>query len=102
MGDGGDAVALVVVGAAEEDQGALAAAAYRADPARVAFDGRCREAGQVGDRELVLGDAEGVGCGDPPRTHDQRDVVVPLPSGELAEASGGGLGSGQGVGGDDR
>ncbi len=91
--DGGDAAALVEVGAAEEDQGALVADPVRADLAAVARDGRRREAGQLGDRELVLGGAERVGGRNPAGAHHQGDVVG-LGAGQLAQAGGGGVGGG--------
>ena len=58
----------------------------------MALDGRRREAGQLGDRELGLGRAERVDGGRPAGAHHQGDVVG-LGAGQLAQA-GGGVGGG--------
>ena len=94
--DGGDAAALVVVRAAQEDQRALVADPVRADLAAVALDRRRREAGQLGDRELGLGGAERVDGRCPAGAHHEGDVVG-LGAGQLAQARGGGVGGGVGV-----
>lgn len=94
--DGGDAMALVVVGAAQEDEHTLVADAVRADPAAMALDRRGRKAGQVSDLELGLGGAERLHGRGPAGAHHEGDVVG-LGTRELAQARGGVVGGGVGV-----
>ena len=56
-------------------------------------DGRRREAGQVGDRDLGDGLAEPVGSRHPAGAEDERDVV-PLDPGQLPQPLGGPVGVG--------
>ncbi len=93
VGDGGDATALVVVRAAQEDQSALVTEGVRADLAAVPLDGRRREAGQLGDLELGVGCAQGVDGRSPAGAHHEGDVVG-LGAGQFAQAGGGGVGGG--------
>ena len=90
--DGGDALALVVVGAAQEHQQVPVARTDRADLAGVAGDRGGGEAGQVGRLDLGGGVAERVDGGQPARAEHEGDVV-PFDAGQLGEAVGGLLGA---------
>ena len=85
--DRGDALALVEVGAGEEDEEVLVTAADRADLAAVADDGRGAEARQVGRVDLGRGLAERVDGREPARAEDEGDVVA-LDAGQLGEPRG--------------
>ena len=87
MDDGADALALVEVGAREEDQQVLVPGADAADPAAVARDAGGVEAGQVGGADLRGGLAEGVDGRQPARTEDEGDVVL-VDAGEAGEGVG--------------
>lgn len=91
--DGGDAPALVEVGAAKEDQDPLLTDPVRADRPAVPLHRGRRETGQLGHRELGLRSAERIARGRPAGTHHERDVVG-LGTGQLAQA-GGGVGGGR-------
>lgn len=54
------------------------------------------EPGQLGDRELGVGGAQGVHRGCPAGAHHEGDVVG-LGAGQFAQARGGGVGGGVGV-----
>ena len=71
-----DALALVEVGAAEEDEQRAVARADAADLAGVAGDRRGGEAGQVGGVDLGGRLAERVDGRQPARAQHQRDVVA--------------------------
>ena len=71
-----DALALVEVGAAEEDQQVLVTGADAADLPGVAGDRGRVEAGQVGGGDLGRGLAERVDGRQPAGAEDERDVVA--------------------------
>jgi hypothetical protein len=85
--DGSDALALVVVGAAQEHQQAPVADRQRPDGPAVALDGRSAEAGQLGQRHLVVGGPQGVRSREPAGAHDEGEVVVTA-TGTFAECIG--------------
>ena len=87
-----DAASLIEVRAAQEDQQALVAERDRADRAAVAGHGRSAESGQLGDRDLELRRAQGVGGGEPARSHDEGGVVLGA-TGALVDRVGGLLGT---------
>ena len=92
-----DALALVEVGAAQEDEDGLVTDLDAADLARVADDAGGVEAGQVGGVDLRGGRPESVHGRQPAGPEDQRDVVA-LDAGQLGEGGGGVLRPGLVVG----
>ena len=89
--DRGDALALVEVGAREEDQEVAVTLLDGADLAAVARDGGSAEARQVGGVDLGGRLAEGVDGRQPARAQHEGDVVA-LDAGQLGEPRGGGSG----------
>ena len=95
--DGADALALVVVRAGAQDQGALALPGQdRADGAHVAHHGRCGEAGDFGGGQGGGGLADQFGGVAPARAEDQRDVVG-LDACLCGDVVGGGAGGLEGI-----
>ena len=66
----------VLTGTGQEDQQAAVTELHRAHGPAVSGDSGGAESGQLGERDLMLGGAEGVGSREPARAHHQRDVVV--------------------------
>ena len=94
---GADALALVVVRAGAQDQGALALLGqHRADGAHVPLHGRCGEAGDFGGGQGGGGLADQLGGVAPARAEDQRDVVG-LDARLCGDVVGGGAGGVEGV-----
>jgi hypothetical protein len=78
--DGGGGVALVQVGAAEEDEHVQAADPDRPHDGQVAWHGGGGQLADIGERDLAVGGPDRVGCRCPAGAEYHGDVVARLSS----------------------